>query len=86
MCGEVGLTCGVLRRLGEDGPTHQPIEMLESLRAMPNMLVFRPADGNEVCGSYICAVERAQSPSILALSRQVAPALEGSSVELVRMS
>ena len=37
-------------RQGEDGPTHQPVEMLESLRAMPNLLVIRPADGNEVCG------------------------------------
>ena len=36
--------------LGEDGPTHQPVEMLEMLRAMPNMFVFRPADGNEVRG------------------------------------
>ena len=36
-------------RQGEDGPTHQPVEMLESLRAMPNLLVIRPADGNEVC-------------------------------------
>ncbi|CAE7655778.1 TKT10, partial [Symbiodinium microadriaticum] len=71
--------------LGEDGPTHQPVEMLESLRAMPNMLVFRPADGNEVCGSYICAVENPKSPSVIALSRQVAPAQEGSSVEQVAM-
>jgi len=69
--------------LGEDGPTHQPIEMLESLRSLPNMHVFRPADGNEVCGSYICAIESLHTPSVLALSRQVAPGLVGSSPEKV---
>jgi transketolase len=42
--------------LGEDGPTHQPIETLEMLRATPNMNVFRPADGNETTGAYISAV------------------------------
>jgi len=69
--------------LGEDGPTHQPIETLETLRAMPNMLVFRPGDGNETTGSYICALENPQSPSVLALSRQAAPALVGTSPEKV---
>ena len=43
--------------LGEDGPTHQPVEMLESLRAMPNMYVFRPCDGNEVAGPTRCGQE-----------------------------
>ena len=70
-------------RLGEDGPTHQPVEMLEQLRAMPNMLVFRPADGNETAGSYISAVEHAHTPSVLALSRQAAPAIPASSPEKV---
>jgi len=69
--------------LGEDGPTHQPIEMLESLRALPNMLVFRPADGNEVCGSYISAIENRDAPSVVVLSRQAAPAQEGTSPEKV---
>lgn len=70
-------------RLGEDGPTHQPVEMLESLRCLPNMHVFRPADGNEVCGSYISAIENQHTPSLLALSRQTAPALVGTSPEKV---
>lgn len=69
--------------LGEDGPTHQPIEMLASLRSMPNILVFRPADGNEVSGAYALALASAHTPSVLALSRQACVNLEGSSVEAV---
>merc|ERR1719265_3119915 len=69
--------------LGEDGPTHQPVEMLESFRAMPNMYVFRPCDGNEVAGSYACAVAKKDAPSLLALSRQGMPNHAGSSVEAV---
>merc|ERR1719265_2978402 len=69
--------------LGEDGPTHQPVEMLESLRAMPNMYVFRPCDGNEVSGAFACAVAKADAPSVLALSRQGMPNHAGSSVEAV---
>lgn len=69
--------------LGEDGPTHQPIEMNASLRAMPNMYVYRPADGNETVGSYIAAVENAHKTSVLALTRQGLPNLEGSSAEAV---
>lgn len=69
--------------LGEDGPTHQPIEMSASLRAMPNMYVYRPADGNEVVGSYICAIENRYRTSVLALSRQGVPNLAGSSAEAV---
>ncbi|CAN0054662.1 unnamed protein product, partial [Discosporangium mesarthrocarpum] len=70
--------------LGEDGPTHQPVETLELLRATPNMYLFRPADGNEVvAGSYACAVEAFSTPSVLALSRGSCPNLEGSSVEAV---
>lgn len=64
--------------LGEDGPTHQPVEMLGSLRSMPNMFVFRPCDGNEVAGSYAEALELKKSPSVLALSRQGCPILSGS--------
>uniref|UniRef100_A0ACD5Y4W1 Uncharacterized protein n=1 Tax=Avena sativa TaxID=4498 RepID=A0ACD5Y4W1_AVESA len=67
--------------LGEDGPTHQPVEQLFSLRAMPNILVLRPADGTETSGAYRIAVINRQRPSILALSRQKLPQLEGTSVE-----
>jgi len=69
--------------LGEDGPTHQPVEMLESLRAMPNMYVFRPCDGNETSGSYACAVEKVDAPSVLTLSRQGMPVQQGSSAAAV---
>eukprot|EP00250_Pteridium_aquilinum_P007741 c17402_g1_i1 orf=262-2490(+) len=67
--------------LGEDGPTHQPIEHLASFRAMPNMLMLRPADGNETAGSYKVAVQNRKRPSILALSRQKLPNLPGTSIE-----
>ncbi|KAK9722724.1 Transketolase [Basidiobolus ranarum] len=67
--------------LGEDGPTHQPIETLTTLRATPNTLVFRPADGNEVSGAYLAAIQNKLRPSVLALSRQNLPHLAGSSIE-----
>ncbi|KAL0089254.1 transketolase [Phycomyces blakesleeanus] len=70
--------------LGEDGPTHQPIETLALTRATPNMLTFRPADGNEVSGTYLAAIENQHRPSVIALSRQNLPNLVGSSVEIVR--
>ncbi|RCH90724.1 Transketolase [Rhizopus stolonifer] len=70
--------------LGEDGPTHQPIETLVLTRATPNMLTFRPADGNEVSGTYLAALENNHRPSVIALSRQNLPQLVGSSVEIVR--
>jgi transketolase len=69
--------------LGEDGPTHQPVEMLLSLRAMPNVMVFRPADGNETTGSYLAALAHTTGPSILAGSRQNLPQLAGSTPEAV---
>lgn len=69
--------------LGEDGPTHQPVEILPLLRATPNSLTFRPADGNEVCGSYAVALENMKRPSVLCLSRQNLPQLAGSSAESV---
>jgi transketolase len=56
--------------LGEDGPTHQPVEHLASLRSMPNMRVFRPADAIETAECWQLAVERTDGPSVLALSRQ----------------
>ena len=69
--------------LGEDGPTHQPIEILASLRAMPNMLVIRPCDGNETSGAYFAAFSQKDRPTTLSLSRQGLPILAGSSVEKV---
>jgi transketolase len=56
--------------LGEDGPTHQPIEHIASLRLIPNLDVWRPADTLETAAAWIAAVERADGPSVLALSRQ----------------
>ncbi|XP_020586436.1 transketolase, chloroplastic-like [Phalaenopsis equestris] len=69
--------------LGEDGPTHQSIEHLMSFRAMPNILMLRPADGNETAGAYRIAVLNKKRPSILALSRQKLPQLAGTSIEKV---
>ena len=62
--------------VGEDGPTHQPIEQLAGLRAMPNMLVFRPGDANEVTESYKAAIQHSHSPSTLVFSRQPMPTLD----------
>ncbi|MEO1016780.1 MAG: transketolase [Pseudomonadota bacterium] len=59
--------------LGEDGPTHQPIEHLASLRAMPNCMVLRPADAVETAECWLAALEHKTGPSILSLSRQAAP-------------
>jgi transketolase len=61
--------------LGEDGPTHQPVETLASLRVIPNLAVFRPADAMETAECWELAVKRADGPSVLALSRQNLPAL-----------
>jgi transketolase len=59
--------------LGEDGPTHQPVEQLASLRAVPNLNVFRPADGVETAECWELAVRPGNTPSILALTRQTVP-------------
>jgi transketolase len=67
--------------LGEDGPTHQPVEHVASLRLIPNLMVFRPADGNETSGAYKVAIEERKHPSLLALTRQGLPNLAGSSVD-----
>ncbi len=56
--------------LGEDGPTHQPVEHLAALRVIPNLFVFRPGDAVETAEAWQCALEAKHSPSILALSRQ----------------
>jgi len=67
--------------LGEDGPTHQPVEHLAALRVIPDLLVIRPADGNETSGAYKVAIQNRTRPSILALSRQNLPNLPGTSIE-----
>ena len=64
--------------LGEDGPTHQPVEHLASLRAMPNFHVDRPADATEVEAAWKCAVARREGPTGLVLSRQGLPPLDRS--------
>ena len=61
--------------LGEDGPTHQPVEHLAALRAIPNLLIFRPADSVETLECWQAALEKRHSPSIIALTRQNLPAL-----------
>jgi transketolase len=61
--------------LGEDGPTHQPVEHLAALRAIPGLLVVRPADGLETAAAWALALERRDAPTLLALSRQATPAL-----------
>jgi transketolase len=63
--------------LGEDGPTHQPIEHLAALRAIPKLRVIRPADGNETAMAWRAALERRHGPTVLALSRQALPHLPG---------
>jgi transketolase len=66
--------------LGEDGPTHQPVEHLAALRAIPNLLVFRPADAVETAEAWDCALRAETQPSVLCLSRQALPAFrEGTS-------
>ena len=64
--------------LGEDGPTHQPIEQLTSLRIIPNLVVIRPADANETAQAWKVAIERRNGPTVLALTRQNLPTLESS--------
>lgn len=62
--------------LGQDGPTHQPIEHLSSLRAMPNLVTLRPADANETAFAWKVAIERRHAPTVLALTRQAVPTLD----------
>mgnify|MGYP001943366439 FL=1 len=63
--------------VGEDGPTHEPIEQLAAFRAMPDVSVIRPADGNEVQAAWRLAVESTSQPTLLVLTRQNLPTLEG---------
>jgi transketolase len=61
--------------LGEDGPTHQPVSQLAACRALPELLVFRPADANEVAQSYHALIQHQQQPAMLVLTRQPLPTL-----------
>jgi transketolase len=63
--------------VGEDGPTHQPIEHVAALRAMPNLTVFRPGDANETAAAWACAMDVCEGPTALALTRQKLPVLVG---------
>jgi transketolase len=67
--------------LGEDGPTHQPVEHLAALRAIPGLDVIRPGDANETAHAWKAALEHPQGPKALALTRQNLPVLEGTSAE-----
>jgi transketolase len=69
--------------LGEDGPTHQPIEQLAALRAIPNMVTIRPADANEVREAWKVAIARRNGPTALALTRQAVPTFEPSNFPTV---
>lgn len=63
--------------VGEDGPTHEPIEQLAALRAMPNLSVMRPADGNETAAAWKLAIESTKTPTALVLTRQNLPTIKG---------
>ncbi|NDL68880.1 transketolase family protein, partial [Anaerotalea alkaliphila] len=70
--------------VGEDGPTHQPVEQLASLRCIPNMTVFRPADGKETAAAWMHAVGQTEGPTSIVLTRQNLPELEGTGVEALK--
>jgi transketolase len=72
--------------LGEDGPTHQPVEHLAALRAIPNLLVFRPADAMETAEAWDCALRAETSPSVLCLSRHAVPAFRDGSLSENRVA
>ncbi len=69
--------------VGEDGPTHQPVEHIPNLRSIPNLQVLRPADGVETAAAWLCALKCDRTPSALILSRQSLPQLPGSSREAI---
>ena len=70
--------------VGEDGPTHQPIEQLAMLRAIPNFVIFRPADARETAAGWYTALTRQTGPTGLALTRQTLPLLEGTGKEALK--
>jgi transketolase len=61
--------------VGEDGPTHEPVETISSVRVMPNIDVIRPADPEETAGAFVAAMDRTEGPTLIALTRQVVPIL-----------
>src|SRR5690606_27459943 len=67
--------------LGEDGPTHQPVEHLAALRAMPNLLVLRPCDAIETAEAWEIALTQESRPTVIALTRQNLPTLRGEAGE-----
>src|ERR1043166_8886895 len=70
--------------VGEDGPTHQPVETVSSVRLIPNIDVIRPADPEETAGAFVAAMERIEGPTFLALTRQTVPMLNEIDVKLRR--
>ncbi len=70
--------------VGEDGPTHQPIEHLAMLRSVPNFVIFRPADARETAAGWYTALTREDGPTGLALTRQTLPLLEGTGKEALK--
>ena len=70
--------------VGEDGPTHQPVEVVAGLRAMPNLDVMRPGDADETAAAYVSSIERKDGPTALILSRQNLPVLGESSAAAKR--
>jgi transketolase len=67
--------------VGEDGPTHEPVETIPGLRVIPNLDVIRPADPEETAGAFAAALERTDGPTLLALTRQAVPLLQSIPVE-----
>jgi transketolase len=70
--------------VGEDGPTHEPVETIPGLRVIPNLDVIRPADPEETAGAFVAALDRTDGPTLLALTRQNVPLLEGIPVKTRR--
>jgi transketolase len=70
--------------VGEDGPTHEPVETISSVRVMPNIDVIRPADPEETAGAFVAAMERTDGPTLIALTRQTVPILSEIDVKLRR--
>src|SRR5213594_1444204 len=70
--------------VGEDGPTHQPVETVSSVRLMPHIDVIRPADPEETAGAFVAAMQRTDGPTLIALTRQVVPILNDIDVKLRR--
>src|SRR6202030_3815199 len=70
--------------VGEDGPTHEPVETVSSVRIMPQIDVIRPADPEETAGAFVAAAQRVDGPTLLALTRQVVPILNDIDVKLRR--